>query len=652
MSSNDEIIGMLVAARAEKSVQRSRQLFQSALALCAKRETENLNPDLKLLKAQIHAEIAVEEGQAKQRSEHWRQATKTARSVCKELPTSRAVDVFGSIAVDCFQDNLSDIGSIDRQKVLREARDQIDAALKNNTSDSETSILLARKSSILRHLALFEQSPAVKHSRLEAILRCAEKANLKCESAPTLLEEGIANWSFARYEHTDEGYVNRLRKAESCFTHPLLRNDELALLTLSRFYRLTYQPLRACEVFPRTSETSLNLRRRLRASYVFAESCIQLWYANFPNEILSDLLMESRVLIETAITAGYRNARLHVALAYICAIQDGAAAGETVLARMISNSTGSPWTAFLRLLENPNELDAAANGLILGINESSVWTSLGSYAKTFIADKNLSEVLYRGAVQLDGHNPIALTNLARFLIANGSEQALAEARKCLQKASTFSDKRFKWWRTVQADLHKVTGEVIEEIQHHELVVEAADSTPTFPVHFANLRGIRSRFRQVQGLQDEQKRGYELEQLFCALASLTFGASLGSYQVKRPGGGHRQVDAYFEHRSFAYRVECKWRREETTPNDIIIFASKLDAAGVSGLFVSMAGFTDAAIAEAKLLAPKKMIIFLNGEEAQKVLVGEINFDQLLTLKETWFRSRSEPYYKIIEVSEVA
>ncbi|MBI3415292.1 MAG: restriction endonuclease [Verrucomicrobia bacterium] len=397
-------------------------------------------------------------------------------------------------------------------------------------------------------------------------------------------------------------------------------------------------------------------------------------------------MIEARVLLETAITAGYRNARLHVALAYICAIQDGVAAGETVLARMISNSTGSPWTAFLKLLENPNELDAAANGLILGINESSVWTSLGSYAKKFIADKNLSEVLYRGAVQLDGHNPVALTNLARFLIENGSEQALVEARKCLQKASTFSEKRFRWWRTVQADLHKLTGQVIEEIQPHEPAVEAADSTETFPVHFSNLRSIRSRFRQLQGLQDEQKRGYELEQLFCALAgccktlfegtkhaktpmfllvaflkhdffsnllaSLTFGASLGSYQIKRPGGGHRQVDAYFEHLSFAYRVECKWRREETTPNDIIIFASKLDATGVSGLFVSMAGFTNAAIAEARLLAPKKMIIFLNGEEAQKVLVGEINFDQLLTVKETWFRSKSEPYHQVMEVSEVA
>ena len=118
--------------------------------------------------------------------------------------------------------------------------------------------LLARKSSIIRHLALFEQSPGIKHSRFEASLRCAEKARLKNESAPTILEEGIANWSFARYEHTDEGYVTRLRKAESCFTHSLLQNDELALLTLSRFYRLTYQPLKACDVFPRTSEITIS----------------------------------------------------------------------------------------------------------------------------------------------------------------------------------------------------------------------------------------------------------------------------------------------------------------------------------------------------------------------------------------------------------
>lgn len=83
-----------------------------------------------------------------------------------------------------------------------------------------------------------------------------------------------------------------------------------------------------------------------------------------------------------------------------------------------------------------------------GISQSAVLTKLGTFALEFLKDTMLSEALYRAAVRWEPHDPIALTNLARFLVRVMYQESLGEARRLLQKAQNFADRRFNWWRAV------------------------------------------------------------------------------------------------------------------------------------------------------------------------------------------------------------
>ena len=59
-------------------------------------------------------------------------------------------------------------------------------------------------------------------------------------------------------------YAARLHSAEQHLSDDLLREYEPAKLELARFYRMTFQPLKACEAFPRQLDQMSNTRRILR----------------------------------------------------------------------------------------------------------------------------------------------------------------------------------------------------------------------------------------------------------------------------------------------------------------------------------------------------------------------------------------------------
>jgi hypothetical protein len=649
MSDLDETLALLVAARAERSPKRSRELFDLSLRSC----DSDANGDgvaTSILKAQILGEIAYEEGKAEDRTRRWLQAIGILEKHWKLSPNLGIADAHASLAVDCFQDVFSTIEFAPRLKILRNARDYLDYSMKQLcNSEQAKATLLTRKSSVLRHLSLGDQTPEARSRRSDESVGCARRAVQLFRYPGSILELAQAEWQRARYEPTDEQYVSRLRSAEIEFNDAVLKEDEIAQLALSRFYRLTFRQRDACATYPRLKEKLKNTRRLLRESYIYAEASLQLAYSRYPQDIVRHHLTEARVLLESAISAGYQNARLISDLAFVMATLDGAAAGSAALADICTASGSVSWEEALRLVAEADVATPATLGLALGIDQSPVWTILGTFVRRFLKDDELTELFYRTALRLDAHNVVALTNLARFLIQTKGSESLREAQRLIQRAQSFSDRRFTWWRAVQAMLTEKQAAVKPGIK---IQVGGRDRIRPAPPHFVNQRQLRDRFREVQGLSNAQQRGYELELLVYEMAKLTFDTAVPPYRIERTGGDISQIDGFFIHKSDKYRVECKWTSATVDHNDVVIFKDKLDVIGVSGLLISMSGFTPSAVNRTKEYKDTKAILLMDGDEVRYVFGGQMNFDEVMRRKRAHFDQLSEPYFRVVPISHAA
>lgn len=652
MANHDEIIRILTCARAERSRNRAQQLLNQAIRMSEAWETTGGGVESAILKSQAFAELAEEENSPEKRTMRWNNALRALESRWKTSGDPQIAEAYGCVAVDCSQDNLSSLERVDQQRILLTARDYVDKYIDQVSDPAISGSLLARKSSILRQLSLYDLSPETRIGHLQEGWRCAHRAVEQSKQAGTILELGLSEWALARYESTDKKYVSRLRQAEKYLTDRLLENFEPGQLALTRFYRLTFRSIDACERFRSFLKRVKHVRRLLRQSHLYAEAAVQLWYANYPQTLplVERYLSGARSLLEEAIAGGYCNARLIIALSYVRGILEGPPAGETSLSDIIDRADIS-WQKALGIVAQRADSDLLAEGFVLGINQSGVLTRLGTFAADFLNNEELAAALYQAAVRLGPRDPIALTNLARFLIRTGDTDSLRYARRLLQKAQSFADRRFRWWRSVLSELEQ---KELQGDREKKKPRKPRQEIPTPTERFENLKQLRQRFRLVETLMDSQKRGYELERLVYEMANLTFGTAAQSYRFRRPLVQKvHQIDGFIplEHRGEKYRVECKWKQTPADYHDILTFSDKIDVVGVSGLFISMYDFEAEAVAKARELRGTKAIILVNGEEIRSVFKGEINFDDLMTRKRLHFDQRSEVYHRVAPVKEL-
>jgi hypothetical protein len=100
------------------------------------------------------------------------------------------------------------------------------------------------------------------------------------------------------------------------------------------------------------------------------------------------------------------------------------------------------------------------------------------------------------------------------------------------------------------------------------------------------------------------------------------------------------------------VECKWEKSQLDHNKIIEFLHKIDVVGVSGLLVSMSGFSESAISTAKEYRKQAAILLMDGVETKLLFTNQINFDDLMARKRLHFDQRSDPYHRVSTVPEAA
>lgn len=651
MPDRREVVDLLLGAHAERSVTKAKQMLSNAVRLCDVWGMEGGSTEAIILKAQALAELAYEQDDAVGRAAQWKSSLDVLDEGWQLEKRAELAESYASLAVDCYQDELSDMDSAQRQRMLRGARDRLDEALLLPSLDNvATADLLARKSSVLRHLAISDLTADARKRRLEEAFRSAERGAQLSKTAATILELGLSEWALARFEPTDDDYIQRLRKAETYFKDEALANFEPAELTLSNFYRSNFRAAEACEAFLRSASRVRHIRRLLRDSYIYAEAATQAWWAQHPKSFTELHLTEARTLLEAALAGGSRTARLVVGLAFVRAILEGPAEGETALNDICLGPNRVSWDRALALTQKATMSDVATYGLALGLNRSGVWSRLGTFALVFLKKPEQAETLYRTATRVNPHDAIAATNLARFLARNDDPGSLSEARRLLQKASQFADRRFVWWRAVLAEVQQ--KEAAGGRTTRVVIPKLRERIPPGPAHFKKLEQLKDRLRLVESLKNPHDRGYELEALFYALGELTLPTAAGPYSITRKEGDRVQIDGYIEHNVDKYRVECKWEKQGADGDDVASFLTRrLDVAGISGLFVSMEGFKDSAVNEARRALASRPILLMDGDEVRAVFGMRINFDQFLTIKRLYVDRNSDPYHRVVTLSEL-
>jgi len=641
MTVTDEIQQLISAGRFEYSLEKSNRYLRKAAELAQDSIRSSVpNYLFCLLGKEAYKELALNDTRPSNRTNLWLRSI-GALTWFEAPEYHQYVSSYAELAVDICQDPFSDYPIPKRYALLKQAKNAINKFINETKDDEYKAICLVRKSAIMRLQAIGLPTED-RFQLLSEASRCSSKARGLSQHAAILLECALVEWALARLQKNDNKYVEKLQSAEKLLSLDVVKNYDLGPFALSRFYRLTYRYFDACVTYPQLIE-STNRRRLLREVYIYAESAIQLSNLHYPSIMVEEHLNKAMNILEIALSSGCKSARAVIALAYIRCLKGGVTAGITALAELTPERGEFLWDQVLTMLSDAKESDLPTQGFALGITESSSLTRLGTLAHKFLKNIELTEALYRTAVRMDPHDPIAQTNLARFLVRRGEPADLREARRVIQLAQTFADRRFSWWRPVLMELGKHEGDKLTPTGGES---ESATNERRSFRGANNLRQIRQHYNRLKICKDEQYRGFELERLIYAISLLSCGFQRPSYRMERPLVGKiHQIDTHIEHRGRSYRCECKWKKEKVSYGDIVTFSDKIDVVGVAGLFISMSGFAETAVNKSKELRLRVAIILIDGEEVDLVMTGALHFDDLLNAKRRAFDSSSETYYRV-------
>ena len=170
-----------------------------------------------------------------------------------------------------------------------------------------------------------------------------------------------------------------------------------------------------------------------------------------------------------------------------------------------------------------------------------------------------------------------------------------------------------------------------------LVERGAVGTPTIsPAGTEQIRTWRNqkrwleRFTQLETLDGitPQKRGHELEDLLAEIA--TAEGWEAKTQVRSQGQEHDVI----LHSGFHYfLVSCKWEKERVQPEVLELLESRVRSRATTngGLLVSMSGFTDNCVDEARLKIASALILLFGPADVQALFTQKVSLTDLVDTK---------------------
>lgn len=640
-TAEDDIRGFIFESRNASNKDTSLLNLEKARGLL-KKTPKPRNAFFYSYESEVLTEMARVKPIPSERSGLWNEALRTLSMGISELKDPALIDQFGRKTIDYLQDPFVNIMLNDAIHLLARAKQAIDDCSLDLPAETR-SLLLARKSALIRQMAKGQTTRIQQEQMAQRALRCAHKAvEFHPDSWNSHLELGLTLWYASEFEKGDSEFHRRLEEAEQVLWKSYnLHANVFTLLTLSKYFRTTYQTLPCLECFEKYALIEHNKRRYNDESYIFAEGVMQFWYSSNPSEFNDSRMTDAERLLEQSIGYGNSNARHIIDLAFIKAALGNPDVGRKILRTLHNLSTDVSWTDIAVMVANigPGD-DLVARGFAIGITDSSTWNKLATFTIDFLNDIDLATALYREALRIQPSNAVVLTNLARSLLAKGDTHSLNEANLLISKAASCASRRFRWWRNIREQINQ---KLVEAGQKNL----RPNKTSSY-LKLKCLSDLHRTFQEQKNSADPQARGFLLEKLIYRLLNLSLGNAFSSYRapLKWFNSPALQIDAgfCFFDKEF-YRVESKWTSTPVTPNDIVLFRQKLDAVGVRGLFLSINGFTTEAVQTAFAFRGERQILLMDGEELEAILEGSPSLDEAIRLKQVHFAKDSNPYYRI-------
>jgi len=570
---------------------------------------------------------------------------RNAINICKEqfqreIRHSQLLAVtYADRSVDLFYDQFIREDRTFLNSIFADVKRLIRQLLQIEENPNNRILLLTQYASILRCQAQISDYKN-RYRRINEAVRCSNNAVSEDPNNPNgYLSLGQSLWVQARVQSSDLKYFEFMNRAENALIEAKNGFAPISDLVLSRFYRQTYRPALSVSTFMEYANIEKRNRRRiLSESFLIAEAAIQMWYNSY--ELSEQALSEGQKLLREAIDSGYENTRNLLGLAYVEAALGDLDTSLTVLSKIFGLKAIN-WADIIEMAQKAiqkKDVKLLEKGFALGISDSSVWNSIGTYTKTFLNDLNVAISIYEIGRILNPKNYVLLTNLSRALIEKGDRNSLVSAKSYLNMAADYSaaNKAFIWWRNVKDQLKRTEGKQIE--QGYKFFQVSPNS-------HLNFKHVQKRFRKL--LYDDvspHERGKLFEIIFIDLLKLTFGSEVvhGSHHVKV--GGQRQVDASFKWQQTYYRVELKWHDRPIGPDKLDSFLTILKTAEVRGVFISMSGFTEGAVENAREIGKTHTILLFDRKDTMNIFEGNSKLETVLDKKLFSFQKTGNPYAK--------
>jgi len=158
--------------------------------------------------------------------------------------------------------------------------------------------------------------------------------------------------------------------------------------------------------------------------------------------------------------------------------------------------------------------------------------------------------------------------------------------------------------------------------------EAAEASKTADQrrsHEGVLGDLRTRFLELQTMDDRHERGRQLEKLLNDLFNLFDLHPRAAYSL-----AHEQIDGAFTFQTDDYLLEARWWAEALQPKHLNDFKAKVEskAKHVLGLLVAVGGFTAGAIERHSHGTP---LVLMDGADLFPILEGRISLIEVLERK---------------------
>ena len=162
----------------------------------------------------------------------------------------------------------------------------------------------------------------------------------------------------------------------------------------------------------------------------------------------------------------------------------------------------------------------------------------------------------------------------------------------------------------------------EADREYKETIRTSAAKATRETYDSKLGELREKFAEAHELEP-QKRGYALESIFTDLMRLS---AIPVEEPFRIVG--EQLDGAVKYDGHYYLLELKWTADKSDPKEIGHFYYKVEGKmQARGLFISMSGFTDGAIATLPKGKDLK-ILLLDGNHLANVIYGMYRFQELL------------------------